>query len=53
MKKTIEYNGRKYTAWVSEWTNGESTATIKIGKNEILLYWKKFTDRDDGEWYRK
>ena len=53
MDKTIDYKGKTYKATVSEWTSGESTATIKIGKNEILLHWRRYTDRDGGEWYKK
>ena len=48
MKKVIEYRGRNYNAWVSEWTSGESTATIRIGRNEILLHWSSSLG-----WYRK
>lgn len=44
--KTINYNGKNYKATLSDWTDGSTTATIKIGKNTILL---KLTRNEDGE----
>lgn len=35
--KTVNYNGKNYKATLSDWTDLSTTATIKIGKNEILL----------------
>ena len=43
---TVNYNGKNYKATLTDWTCGSTTATIKIGKNEILL---KIQRNEDGE----
>jgi hypothetical protein len=35
--KTVNFNGKNHKATLSDWTDGTTTATIKIGKNEVLL----------------
>ena len=44
--KTVNYNGKNYKATLTDWTDGATTATIKIGQNEILL---KLTRDESGE----
>jgi hypothetical protein len=34
---TVNYNNKNYKAIITDWTDGSSAATIKIGKKEILL----------------
>jgi hypothetical protein len=43
MATKINYNGRSYHATVIDWTDGTSTASIRIGRHSVLL---RVVDRD-------
>ena len=48
MKKVIVYKGRSYKAIVTEWTNGQTTATVKMFWKEVLLTWSMI--EGEGRW---